>query len=134
MADLNEHEFASSLRSRILAGAIILVFLGFTVRFVQLQIVEGPALSDAATEQGLKKVEQTPVRGTLFDRRGRVVAASVPAYSVSITRQDFDPYRKETLPILARLLGVDTSFILDKINQGGFYTRFQPIKIWRDAD
>ena len=134
MADLNEHEFASPLRSKILAGAIIFVFLGFIVRFVQLQIVEGPALSGAAIEQGLKKIERIPVRGTLFDRRGRVVAASVPSFSVAVTRQDFDPYRKQTLPLLAQLLGVDTNFILDKINQGGFYTRFQPIKVWRDAD
>lgn len=134
MESLNDHEFASPTRSRILAGTIILVFLGFLARFVQLQIVEGPELSEAAVAQGLKKIERIPVRGTLYDRRGRVVAASVPSYSVSVTRQDFDPYRKQTLPLLAKLLGVDTNFILDKINQGGFYTRFQPIKVWRDAD
>src|SRR5579883_10961 len=134
MADLNEHEFASPLRSKILAGGIIFVFLGFLVRFVQLQIVEGPTLSGAAIEQGLKRIEQIPVRGTLYDRRGRVLAASVKSFSVAVTRQDFDPYRKQTLPLLAQLLGVDTSFIIDKISQGGFYTRFQPIKVWRDAD
>jgi penicillin-binding protein 2 len=133
MADLNEHEFASPLRSKIFAGAIIVVFLGFVVRFVQLQIVEGPALRGAAIEQGLKKIERVPVRGTLYDRRGRVVAASVPSFSVAVTRQDFDPYRKQTLPLLARILGMDTTSILQKINQGGFYTRFQPIKIFRDA-
>ncbi len=119
---------------RILAGAIIFVFLGFLARFVQLQIVEGPALSGRAIEQGLKRIEQIPVRGTIFDRKGRVVAASVPSFSIAVTPQDFDPYRKQTLPMLARILGVDTNFIVDKINQGGFYTRFQPIKIWRDAD
>jgi penicillin-binding protein 2 len=134
MPELNEHEFASPLRSKILAGAIILVFLGFLARFVQLQIVEGPALSGAAIDQGLKKIEQIPVRGTLYDRRGRVVAASVPAFSIAVTRQIFDPYRKQTLPVLCKILGVDSNFILDKLNQGGFYTRFQPIKVWRDAD
>ncbi len=134
MPELDEHEFASPLRSKILAGAIIVVFLGFLTRFVQLQIIEGPALSGAAIEQGVKRVEQTPVRGTIFDRKGRVVAASVPSFSIAITPQDFNPYRKQTLPVLARILGVDTTYIEDKINQGGFYTRFQPIKIWRDAD
>ncbi|MFI5202555.1 MAG: penicillin-binding protein 2, partial [Candidatus Kapaibacterium sp.] len=101
---------------------------------VQLQIIEGPALSGAAIAQGLKRVEQIPVRGTIYDRRGRVVAASVPSFSIAITRQDFEPYRKETLPLIARILGVDTNYILDKVNQGGFYTQFQPIKIWTDAD
>lgn len=134
MSEFTDHEFASPLRSKVLAGAIVLVFLGFIVRFVQLQIVEGAALRGAAIGQGLKRVEQVPVRGTLYDRRGRVVAASVPSFSVAITRQDFDPYRKQTLPLLAQILGVDTNFLLEKINTGGFYTRFQPIKIWRDAD
>ena len=134
MPELTEHEFASPLRSKILAGAIIFVFLGFLARFVQLQIVDGPALSGAAIEQGLKRIEQIPVRGTLFDRKGRVVAASVPSFSIAITRQDFDPYRHQTLPVLAKILGVDTNFIVEKISQGGFYTRFQPIKVWRDAD
>src|SRR5581483_2429146 len=134
MPELNEHEFASPLRSKVLAGAIVFVFLGFLVRFVQLQIIEGPTLRGAAIEQGLKKIEQIPVRGTLFDRRGRVVAASVPSFSIAITRQDFDPYRRQTLPILAQILGVDTNYIIEKISQGGFYTRFQPIKVWRDAD
>src|SRR5581483_8258413 len=134
MPELNEHEFASPLRSKVLAGAIVFVFLGFLVRFVQLQIIAGPTLRGAAIEQGLKKIEQIPVRGTLFDRRGRVVAASVPSFSIAITRQDFDPYRRQTLPILAQILGVDTNYIIEKISQGGFYTRFQPIKVWRDAD
>lgn len=134
MADLKEHEFASPLRSKILAGAIILVFLGFVVRFVQLQVVEGAALSGAAIAQGLKKVEQIPVRGTIYDRFGRVIAASVPSFSIAITPQDFAPYREQTLPYIAQILGVDTSYILNKINQGGYYTRFQPVKVWNDAD
>ena len=45
----------------------------------------------------------------------------------------FDPYRKQTLPLLARILNMDTTAILQKISQGGFYTRFQPIKVFRDA-
>jgi len=134
MPALTEHEFASPLRSKLFAGLIFTVFLGFLIRFVQLQIIEGATLSDAAVEQGLKRIERIPVRGTLFDRKGRVVAASVPSYSVAITPQDFNPYRNQTLPVLSRILGVDSNFILEKMKQTGFYTRFQPVKIWRDAD
>ncbi|HET6512155.1 MAG TPA: penicillin-binding protein 2 [Candidatus Kapabacteria bacterium] len=134
MNELSEHEFASPLRGKIFTGIIITVFLAFIGRFVQLQVIEGEALSGAAIEQGLKRIERIPVRGTIYDRYGRVIAASVPAYTVAITRQDFDPYRKETLPLLATILGVDTSFILQRLQkEGGFYTRFQPVKIWRDA-
>ena len=129
-----EHEFASPTRSRLLAGLIIAVFTVFVVRFVQLQIVEGQALSEAAVDQGLKRIERIPVRGALYDRRGRVIAASVPSYSVAVTPQDFIPYRRLAMPALAQILGVDTNFIVQKLNQSGYYKRFQPVKIWRDAD
>ena len=134
MPELGEHEFASPLRSRIFAGIIIAVFVGFVVRFVQLQIVEGEALSVAAVDQGLKKIERIPVRGALYDRNGRVIAASIPSYGVTIIPEDFLPYRSSSLPVLARILGVDTNSIMLKVKQSGFYKRFQPIKIWRDAD
>lgn len=134
MNELSEHEFASPLRGKIITGVIIAVFLAFVGRFFHLQVVEGEALSGAAQEQGLKRIERTPVRGTIYDRYGRVIAASVPSYTVAITRQDFDPYKKETLPLLAKVLGVDSSFIVSRLQkESGFYTRFQPVKIWRDA-
>jgi penicillin-binding protein 2 len=133
MNELSEHEFASPLRGKLFTGIIITVFLAFVVRLVQLQVIEGEALSGAAIEQGLKRIERIPVRGTIYDRYGRVIAASVPAYTVAITPQDFNPYRAQTLPKLAEILGVDTTFIVEKLKEGGFYTRFQPVKIWRDA-
>lgn len=133
MNELSEHEFASPLRGKIFTGLIITIFLGFLIRLVQLQVIEGEALRGAAIEQGLKRIERIPVRGTLFDRTGRVVAASVPSYTVAVTPQDFAPYRSQTLPLLAKILGVDTNFILKKMSETGFYTRFQPVKIWRDA-
>ena len=134
MPDLNEHEFASPLRSKIFAGAIILVFLGFTIRFIQLQIVEGPTLAGQASDQGLKRIERIPVRGGLYDRKGRVIAANVPSYSVYITPQDFLPFRAQSLPLLASILGVDTNYLALRLNQSSLYTHFQPVKVWRDAD
>ena len=134
MPESFEHEFASPLRVRIFSAIIAVVFVGFLVRFIELQIVEGDALRDAAVDQGLKKIERIPVRGAIYDRHGRVIAASVPSYSVALTPQDFLPYKKTSLPVLAKILGVDTTTILEKIRASGFYTRFQPIKIWRDAD
>jgi penicillin-binding protein 2 len=134
MNELSEHEFASPLRGKIITGIIIAVFLAFVGRFFHLQVIEGETLSGAAIEQGLKRIERTPVRGTIYDRYGRVIAASVPAYTVAITRQDFDPFRHETMPLLSKILGVDTAFINTRLQkEGGFYTRFQPVKIWRDA-
>ncbi|MBS1903364.1 MAG: penicillin-binding protein 2 [Bacteroidetes bacterium] len=130
----SDHEFASPTRRRIFATIVALVFAGFTTRFVQLQILEGAELRGAASAQGIKRIERIPVRGAIYDRYGRVIAASIPSYAITITPQDFQPYRKTTLPLLASLIGVDTTYILNRLNQSGTYTRFQPVKIISDVD
>ncbi|MEI8134395.1 MAG: penicillin-binding protein 2 [bacterium] len=133
MFSFSDHEFASPVRRRTLAILIGLVFAGFIFRFVQLQLWEGSELRGAASAQGIKRIERVPVRGAIYDRKGRVIAASIPSYTVMLTPQDFNPYRKTSLPLLAKIFGVDTSYIISRLNQAGAYTRFQPVKIWSDA-
>ena len=134
MFNFSDHEFASPVRRRTIAILVGIVFAGFIFRFVQLQLWEGSELRGAASAQGIKRIERIPVRGALYDRKGRVVAASIPSYSVIITPQDFNPYRRTSLPLLAKILGVDTQYVINKLNQSGSFTRFQPVKISSDAD
>jgi penicillin-binding protein 2 len=134
MFNFSDHEFASPVRRRTIAILIGVVFAGFIFRFVQLQLWEGSELRGAASAQGIKRIERTPVRGAIYDRQGRIVAASIPSYTVIITPQDFNPFRKSALPYLAKIIGVDTNYIVNKLNQAGSYTRFQPVKILNDAD
>jgi penicillin-binding protein 2 len=134
MFNFSDHEFASPVRRRTIAVLIALVFAGFIFRFVQLQLLEGSELRGAASSQGIKKIERIPVRGALYDRQGRVIAASIPSYTVMLTPQDFNPFRKTSVPLLAKIFGVDTNYIINRLNQAGAYTRFQPVKIWGDAD
>lgn len=134
MLNFSDHEFASPVRRRTIAILIGIVFAGFIFRFVQLQLWEGSELRGAASSQGIKRIERIPVRGALYDRLGRVVAASIPSYTVIVTPQDFNPYRKTTLPLLAKILGVDTNYILTRLNQAGSFVNFHPVKIWSDAD
>lgn len=134
MLNLSDHEFASPSRRRIFAVLIGLVFAGFIFRFVQLQLLEGSELRGAASAQGIKRIERIPVRGALYDRKGRVVAASIPSYTVMVTPQDFNPYRKTSLPLLAKILGVDTNYLIIRLNQAGSFVNFHPVKVWGDAD
>ena len=134
MLNFSDHEFASPVRRRTIAILIGLIFAGFIFRFGQLQLWEGSELRGAASAQGIKRIERIPVRGAIYDRQGRVVAASIPSYTVIVTPQDFNPYRRTSLPLLAKILGVDTNYILIRLNQAGSYVNFHPVKIWGDAD
>jgi penicillin-binding protein 2 len=134
MFALTDREFASPVRRRLFIVLIALVFIGFIIRFVQLQLLQGSELGGAANAQGIKKIIRIPVRGAIYDRNGKIIAASIPSYTVSLTPQDFLPYKEEALPLLAKILDVDTSYILNKIQLNAGYASFQPIKLWSDAD
>ncbi len=134
MFNFSDHEFASPVRRRTIAIIIGIIFAGFIFRFAQLQLWEGNELRGAASAQGIKRIVRIPVRGALYDRKGRVVAASIPSYTVLVTPQDFNPFRRMSLPLLAKILGVDTSYIIIRLKQAGSYIHFQPVKVWSDAD
>ena len=104
--------FQPDSRQRRTMGALFAISFVLSVlltAFYNTQIVSGADYRIAAEGNRLRPVVIPAPRGTIYDRYGRVIAASVPAYTVAVTRQDFDPYRSQTLPLLATILGVDTS-------------------------
>jgi len=124
MFSLSDHEFASPIRRRLFAVFVALVFIGFVVRFVQIQLLEGAELGGAANMQGIKRIERVPTRGAIYDRYGKVVAASIPSYMITLTPQDFLPYKKTALPLLAKLLKVGRTNFINKIEDKRAYAIF----------
>lgn len=71
-------------RSILLASLLFLWFFGLTLRLIQLQVIEHGQLRAAAFRQNQLKSKIVPERGTIYDRRGRILARSFPASSVSL--------------------------------------------------
>ena len=72
------------VRTGILIGVFILVLLLFSLRLMQLQVVEGEALT-AQIEQGWTDTQTIKAaRGQIFDRNGRPLAANAVGRDVVI--------------------------------------------------
>jgi cell division protein FtsI (penicillin-binding protein 3) len=100
-----------------LVWTVILLAVGFGVllsRLVFLQIVNAQDLSSRAERQREKGVDIEAQRGTIFDRRGGVLATNVEVPSLyAVPAMIRDP--RATASALSRRLGVDRAAVLERL-------------------
>jgi cell division protein FtsI (penicillin-binding protein 3) len=89
-----------SKRTAILAFFFFLWFFGLTLRLVELQVIEHSRLKAAVLRQNQVKPEIIPGRGTIRDRRGKIMARSLPFISVCFLPLDDESADKQFARIL----------------------------------
>ena len=95
---------------RILIMAVVIIFLMTTTvaRVFYLTIVRGEELSEKAETQQLKDTEITPMRGTIYNSNGNVLAQSASVWNVFIDPLNIkDKQRDLIVDEFANLFGYD---------------------------
>lgn len=126
----NSDKFASSTYRRVFKAAIIFVAIIFILRLAQLQLLQGSEYRDVSQAQAIKQVRIAPFRGNMFDRNGVLIVHNEPSFSVTITPYEFD---RNLIPFLSKLIGIDSSEIINTLERYKNYSPFEPVKILRDA-
>ena len=72
-------------RYRWMRVVVVLTFVVFVGRLVQLQIVRGPELRAESIDNVVRTVSIPAVRGRLFDDKGRLIATSMPSHTLVVT-------------------------------------------------
>lgn len=80
----------SSTRKTVLSTIIIGIFLLYSLKLVQMQIFFYNKYEGKSTGNSIKIVEQTPLRGVLYDRNLNLMVDNIPSYTVRITPADYD--------------------------------------------
>ncbi len=115
---------------RIVVSAVIaVVLLGVVVaRLVQLQVVQHELFAEKAQGNRVRIEPVAPIRGLIFDRKGRVVAENLPAYQLELIPEqvaDID----DTLNRLAELSLIEADDIdrIKELSRSG--PRFRPVTL-----
>ena len=81
---------------------IAILLLGFVIaRLVQLQVVQHELFAEKAQGNRVRIEPVAPIRGLIFDRKGRVIAENLPAYQLELIPEQVDDI-DDTLQRLAR--------------------------------
>jgi penicillin-binding protein 2 len=90
-------------RLTFLQGIVFAVFLIFSVRMAQWQMLESGNFQEAANENRLSELPLPAPRGTISDRFGRMLARNVPAFNVTIVPAYLPDSQEDVLAIYNRL-------------------------------
>ncbi|MBX3043469.1 MAG: penicillin-binding protein 2 [Candidatus Kapabacteria bacterium] len=124
-------EFASGGRYKFSKYLVFAIILIFSARLAQLQIIEGDKYKSVSEAQAIKRVRIEPFRGNLYDRNNDLVVHNEASFSVTLTPANFNP---AVMPLLSSILEMDSTEIQAEVKKYQTYSKFNPIKIYRDAD
>ncbi|MCP4302328.1 MAG: penicillin-binding protein 2, partial [Gammaproteobacteria bacterium] len=73
------------VRRALLSAAIAILLLGVVIaRLIQLQVIDHELFAEKAQGNRVRIEPVAPIRGLIFDRKGRVIAENLPAYQLEL--------------------------------------------------
>ena len=118
---------------RIRNACLVIILTSFVIigfQLFNLQIIKGERYRSLSEENYLRITPIPAPRGEIFDRKGKAVVTSRPAFTVFYWYLDKEK-ANETLPRLSSILGIELSEVEAKVQQySGRY--FEPIPIAKD--
>jgi len=121
------------LRSRAAAARWIVVgaFGLLAIAFFRTQILQHERFRLQAAYNRLRPVPLTAARGSIYDREGRIIAETVPGYSVALLASNEDSLR-QTLKRLSKWVPVDSGMV-DAVVERFHQARYQPAVVIGNA-
>ncbi len=108
---------------------IAILLLGFVIaRLVQLQVVQHELFAEKAQGNRVRIEPVAPIRGLIFDRKGRVIAENLPAYQLELIPEQVDDIDDtlQRLADLALIAGEDIPRFKELSRSG---PRFRPVTL-----
>jgi penicillin-binding protein 2 len=116
------------IKKYIFYSTVILLFLVLLIRFYRLQISEVSLYSEKSLENSVKMISQTPVRGNIYDRNGKLIVDNRPAFSLYLVPAETN---SQTIRAISTLSGIPEEDIYSELKDAG---KFQSVKVVRQID
>jgi penicillin-binding protein 2 len=117
------------VRRALLSAAVATLLLGVVIaRLVQLQVIDHELFAEKAQGNRVRIEPVAPIRGLIFDRKGRVIAENLPAYQLELIPEQVDDI-DDTLNRLAALGLIESEDIprFEELSRTG--PRFRPVTL-----
>mgnify|MGYP003876610983 CR=1 FL=1 len=120
----------SPARAKVFYWMVVATFGLLLLRLWHLQVIEGEEFRRLCESNRIRLVKVAPLRGRIFDRKGRILADNRPSFDLFVIPEDVKD-KESFAEGLAPLLGMPPEEILGKISQRG-RSPFQPVRIKGD--
>ena len=122
-------------KKKALYSLFVLIFFFAVVvtRLWYLQVQQGTYYNELADSNRVRSLEIAAPRGNIYDRRGREIVTNRPSFNVVWTREN-NKIHDEWLKSLTRILGQDSSSLLDKIRKMTSTPGHIPVRLAEDIN
>jgi len=127
--DHNSRHLRTSLR--ILQIVILLVFLLFLGRLIQLTIFEFDTYNPISERNSIRRETVNPSRGLILDRNGVIMVENTPIFSIYVTPSAF---RNENIPLLARLLEMEEQTVENALQTARRFSWHRSSRIFAEVE
>jgi len=115
-------------RILILFGMVFLIFSGFLVRLIIIQLVDYPSYSHLAANQRQGLLLKNTLRGDFFDRHGKIIRGSEKAWYLLIEKLNLNSVRSEKISHeLKPILGNQFVTALSQNREQSFWIYPEPL-------
>ncbi|MGB9696878.1 MAG: penicillin-binding protein 2 [Ignavibacteria bacterium] len=121
----------NGIKHIIFYAVTIVTGLVLIFRLIELQVINQKEYGKESEKNSIKKIIETPARGIIFDRNGKVMVDNKPSYTITVTPSQFD---KSQIEELAKLINESPDDILETISSVKGTNRYNPVNIKRDVD
>ena len=113
----------------ILASVVSVILLGIVIaRLVQLQVFDHELFAEKSQGNRVRIQAVPPIRGLVFDRKGRVIAENLPAYQLELIPEQVDDI-DDTLNRLAAIDLIDVDDVPRFRALSGSAQQFKPVTL-----
>ncbi len=130
----DDNELDSFKKRGLYAAVVLLFFFAIIIsRLWFLQIRKGEMYGEMADNNRVRYLEVAAPRGNIVDRLGRKIVTNRPSFNVVWVRED-NKISDEWLKKVTRILGVESSVLLEKIRKMAHNPGHIPVRLAEDIE
>jgi penicillin-binding protein 2 len=115
-------------RLLILLGLALVIFLVLAARLWWLQVLNHKSFAEQAKQNRTRVLAIPASRGKIYDRNGKPLVESRPAYNIIVSRRDMRSVAEET-ETLVNHLGIDRAWLARRFEEAKYEPKYESLVV-----
>ncbi len=123
----------ANIRLQILMYVVTVVIALLVGRLWYLQVMNSEYYVERADQNRIRELPIPARRGTIFDRKGKVLVTSQPAYNLLLSKKDIANKYAEFTELLVNELGIEREWLTRRFEEAKFEPKYESIVVKEQA-